>query len=307
VVVDSKQAAIVAQIAITRLSLNSLNQTHWFAQASFVVSLTLALMAVYYASTQQRILGRLLQAKQVRLWIRGGKREFENEMIVPSLDQVLEHFSHKYFSGRVLRRNSPIPMATLYPSNPREFLQRLRHNTEIRYPQTKWSKAFTMFFGLPFDNRPSDPDEYLPETTSPSATLKAAVLRQCFTPSVASVITISAPQGLLSGSLGALFIGVGIYFGFLWTKGLEENSRRSDSRNVFITYIVALGISVLVYSISQLFQDDDKWSEGKILEDYLKEYVESHPDTVQWWGVTSQVEAGELLFAPIVPLQPTPP
>ncbi|EDO01032.1 predicted protein [Sclerotinia sclerotiorum 1980 UF-70] len=67
-------AAIVAQIAITGLSLESLNQTHWIAKSSFVMSLTFALVAVYYSVAQQRILGRLIKAKDVRNWIRGRKQ-----------------------------------------------------------------------------------------------------------------------------------------------------------------------------------------------------------------------------------------
>ncbi len=67
------------------LSLNSLNQTHWVARARFVLSVTFALMAVYYATTQPRTLGQLLNAKDVRLWIRGGNRQSENGRIVPSV------------------------------------------------------------------------------------------------------------------------------------------------------------------------------------------------------------------------------
>lgn len=65
---DKKQAAIVAQIAITGLSLNFLSQTHWVARTCFVLSLTFALMAVYYSTTQQRTLGRLLKAKGVYVY-----------------------------------------------------------------------------------------------------------------------------------------------------------------------------------------------------------------------------------------------
>ncbi|KAF5877697.1 uncharacterized protein Bfra_002065 [Botrytis fragariae] len=67
-------AAIVAQIAITGLSLDSLNKTHWTAKSCFVLSLTFALVSAYYSVTQQRILGRLIKAKDVRDWIRGRKQ-----------------------------------------------------------------------------------------------------------------------------------------------------------------------------------------------------------------------------------------
>ncbi|TGO42753.1 hypothetical protein BHYA_0005g00180 [Botrytis hyacinthi] len=67
-------SAIVAQIAITGLSLDSLNKTHWMAKSCFVMSLTFSLASVYYSLTQQRILGRLIRAKDVRHWIRGRKQ-----------------------------------------------------------------------------------------------------------------------------------------------------------------------------------------------------------------------------------------
>jgi hypothetical protein len=54
------QAAIVAQIVFTGFSLNNLSQTHWIARALFVFGVISSLMAVYYATTQQRIMGLLL-------------------------------------------------------------------------------------------------------------------------------------------------------------------------------------------------------------------------------------------------------
>lgn len=62
----------MAQIAVTALSLSDLSRSHWVARGFLVFSLTAALMAVYYATTQQRTMGRLLTVRQVRQWIRGG-------------------------------------------------------------------------------------------------------------------------------------------------------------------------------------------------------------------------------------------
>jgi hypothetical protein len=79
------------------------------------------------------------------------------------------------------------------------------------------------------------------------------IIESCFTPSEASVITISAPQMLLSASLLMLLIALGIYLGFLWTRSLDQSAGINDSRSVFITYVVGLAVSGFVYSISQLF------------------------------------------------------
>lgn len=101
---------------------------------------------------------------------------------------------------------------------------------------------------------------------------------------------------LLSTSLCSLLIGFGVYFGFLWTRSLDQNGGLNDSRNVFITYITGLVVSGLVYSISQLFQDDDKRNERAIMEDYLKEYVEKNPEVVRNWGVEAEIVEGVLHF-----------
>jgi len=57
---------------------------------------------------------------------------------------------------------------------------------------------------------------------------------------------------LLSASLGCILIAFGVYFGFTWTRKLDEDASRDDSRNVFIVYVMGLAVSWLVYSISGL-------------------------------------------------------
>jgi hypothetical protein len=148
------------------------------------------------------------------------------------------------------------------------------------------------------DFLPSDPDDFNP-TKRDRRNLKRSIVHQCFTPSASSVITVSAPQMLLTTSLCSLLIGFGIYFGFRWTRSLDQNAGQNDSRNVFITYITSLVVSTLVYSISQLFQDDEKRSELAIMEDYLKEYVENNPEIVRNWGVRAEIVKEVLHFHPI--------
>lgn len=48
-------------------------------------------------------------------------------------------------------------------------------------------------------------------------------------------------------SITALLTGLAVYQGFLWTRGLDTEAGRSDSRDVFITYIVGCGACVLSY------------------------------------------------------------
>lgn len=92
--IDKLQAAIVAQISVSALGLANLSQTHWVARGLLMLSLTSALLAVYYSTTQYRSLGQLLQPEQIRLWIRGGRRNQDlSGRILPTLDQLVRNIS----------------------------------------------------------------------------------------------------------------------------------------------------------------------------------------------------------------------
>ena len=223
---NSGKAAIVAQIAITGLSLENLSRTHWVARAFLLYSLISSLMAVYYATTQQRIMGRLLRASQVRGWIRGQ---------VPP------------------RMNLPMWKVIHGSSKP-------------------------------------DPQYYQPQSRDRDE-IVADVIKKCFTPSVTAVITISAPQILLSSSLMSLLLGVGVYFGFVWTRNLDTEAGFHDSRNIEITYIITVVVCFLVYSVSRLIVDDDTRPEHLILHENLADYMVKHPDIgSRWFGIPNNNE-----------------
>lgn len=65
-----QQTAIVAQIAITALSLDGLSQVHWVCRAAFTVSLVTSLSCVYYASNQYQNLGRLTSPEDLESWVK---------------------------------------------------------------------------------------------------------------------------------------------------------------------------------------------------------------------------------------------
>ncbi|ERF75575.1 hypothetical protein EPUS_04555 [Endocarpon pusillum Z07020] len=106
---------------------------------------------------------------------------------------------------------------------------------------------------------------------------------------------------LLTTSLVALIIALGIYLGFTWTRGLDTDAGLHDSRNVFIMYAVGLTVCILVYSISGLIQDGDTRTEYDILEDHLHDYVLPNPAIVQNWGVKAEVFSGKVFFRPATP------
>lgn len=65
-----QQAAIVAQIAITALSLDGLSQVHWVSRAAFTLSLVASLSCVYYACNQYQNLGRLTSPEDLDRWVK---------------------------------------------------------------------------------------------------------------------------------------------------------------------------------------------------------------------------------------------
>ena len=77
-----------------------------------------------------------------------------------------------------------------------------------------------------------------------------------FLPGVASVITVSAPELLLSASLNSFLVGLGVYLGFIWTRNLDLPTGANDSRDVFIVYIVSIALCYIVYSLSSSVQND---------------------------------------------------
>ena len=64
-----EKGAIVASIATTALQFDRLADTHWTAQAFIVASLVTSLSSVFCASKQQKTIGRLLHASQLREFI----------------------------------------------------------------------------------------------------------------------------------------------------------------------------------------------------------------------------------------------
>lgn len=63
------QGAIIAQVAITGLSLPYLSSTHWIAHASLLLAVVSGCISVYYACVLQRIIGKLHQPQQIRQWL----------------------------------------------------------------------------------------------------------------------------------------------------------------------------------------------------------------------------------------------
>lgn len=100
----------------------------------------------------------------------------------------------------------------------------------------------------------------------------------CFRPAYATVLTLSAPQVLLSTSLFALLIGIGVYLGFMWTNHVDDGYGKHDSRNIWIVYLITAVISVLVYSTSRLITESERLYEEDILLEYCRKWVQNMRD-----------------------------
>lgn len=72
----------------------------------------------------------------------------------------------------------------------------------------------------------------------------SAVIMNSITPAPSSAIAISAPSLLLSSSLLLLLSGMGVFLAFIWTWEVDKDAGTSSSRDVFIVYIVTLGVSL---------------------------------------------------------------
>ncbi|KAL4927342.1 uncharacterized protein BDV17DRAFT_292775 [Aspergillus undulatus] len=70
-------------------------------------------------------------------------------------------------------------------------------------------------------------------------------------PSIAAVLTISAPVALLSTAVYAFLAGLGVYLGFIWKSNLGE-SLRGDNLAIFVTYTVALLVCHSLYALSRI-------------------------------------------------------
>ena len=152
-----------------------------------------------------------------------------------------------------------------------KFEDGIRGRLSLQQNQTIWKH-----------NIRTDPKDYRSTLLAPGSAA-VDVMANCFTPSVVSVITMSAPQLLLSSSLFSLLLGIGVYFGFTWTQNLDKDARPNDDRNLMIIYLVSMAVCIIVYSISRLIQDDDARTEGMIIYEYMEEYMKKNPEVVNQW------------------------
>lgn len=245
------------------MSLEGLGRTPWLAKGLFLFSLVDALVAVYYATTHQRSVGRLLHPEQIRSWIRGG-------------------VGPKEAPGHIF------PLFTRAGKGVEDVVDAKEVQLLLGAWESRTIDLALQSHGLEIDLSPCDPQDLNP-THAKMLVMSPLFLRQkCFTPSVASVIMISAPQALLTAALFSLLMALFIYRGF--ARIHEHNSAYGSygDRNVFIMFLVGLVVCILVYSTSGLIQDRDSQSEDKTLECYMGEWARRSDELISGWGLRAE-------------------
>lgn len=145
--------AIIAQVALTALSLPSLSLAHWTARACLLFATVAGCLSVYYACTLSRDVGKCYQPQLVRDWL---------SLMTP------------------------------------------KRRTEVDDKKER-------------------------------------------TASLSGIFILSAPYTMMSYSILAFITGLAIYQGFVWTRALDTDAGKTNSRNVFIAYIVSTGFCQLFF------------------------------------------------------------
>ena len=70
---------------------------------------------------------------------------------------------------------------------------------------------------------------------------------------------------MMSYAIIAFIFGLAIYQGFVWTRNLDTDAGKTNSRNVFITYIVSSGFGVVFFSFAGVI----KYGEDLLLRQRL--------------------------------------
>ncbi len=95
-------------------------------------------------------------------------------------------------------------------------------------------------------------------------------------PAVSSILTVSAPVMLLSASLNSFLAGFGVYLGLSWTQNSNDSANADDNRNVFLIYIVGLGVCYGIYAISATISQGQRPNPWDDLPNLLRQANAAH-------------------------------
>lgn len=68
--------------------------------------------------------------------------------------------------------------------------------------------------------------------------------------SISAVFILSAPYAMMTYAITAFITGLAIYQGFVWTRNLDTDAGKVNSRKVFIAYIASSGYGFAFFSFA---------------------------------------------------------
>lgn len=185
--------AIIAQVAITALSLPFLSETHWVARAFWIASLISGSLSVYFACLLQRTVGVLYRAEDVRDWLT--RPDEETLKMLESVEGI----------KKLQQAAQPAGAQTYDLPEHQKDLSSIPDMEQARQQIPRFASLF-------------------------------------------SALVMSAPSSMINIALGSFLLGLGVYLGFLWTRHLDTQGGRNDSRDVFIIFIVSTVIIIALYA-----------------------------------------------------------
>ena len=72
--------------------------------------------------------------------------------------------------------------------------------------------------------------------------------------SISAIFILSAPYIMMSYAIIAFIVGLAIYQGFVWTRNLDTDAGKINSRNVFIAYMVSSGFGGVFFSFAGIIK-----------------------------------------------------
>ncbi|KAL8738011.1 MAG: hypothetical protein Q9181_001150 [Wetmoreana brouardii] len=85
--------------------------------------------------------------------------------------------------------------------------------------------------------------------------------------SLAAIFILSAPSNMAKFSVLFFLLGLTIHQGFTWTHALDADASHNYSRNVFVTFIVGMGLPVLFYVYNFSFKISEGLLRASIRDD----------------------------------------
>jgi hypothetical protein len=244
----SVAGAIFATLGLTALLLPDMYTVHWSARALCITSMLLGVLSVTMATSQQQAVAMLNNPTSIRLWLSRGRpkayglSEGRTALAVILLArQPLGATEPKFelrewikiMSARLHEREAQRPKTltewlALMRDCARE--QRQQHDAEFRSgwrEQDKY-KEIESFRGLPLES------------------------------SISVLKAVAAPRNLLDLAVLVFIVGIGLYLLFQWVE--DMGGQPLANRNVFIVFIISIGIFVIYYGfiVSNMVDNQDK-------------------------------------------------